>query len=63
MNSSQKQSKVKKYDHLRAFTSLFYQNLVLPLKMDTINAHMLSYTNTRGFKFGISNLIQQMAIT
>ena len=31
--------------------------------MDTINAHMLSYTNTCGFKFGIPNLIQQMAIT
>ena len=30
--------------------------------MDTINAHMLSYTNTHGFKFRIPNLIQ-MAIT
>ena len=31
--------------------------------MDTINAHMLSYNNTSGFRFGILNLIQQMAIT
>ena len=31
--------------------------------MDTIDAHMLSFTNTRGFKFGIPNLIQQIAIT
>ena len=63
MNLSKKLSKVKKYDYLRAFTSLFCQKLVLQLKMDTINAHMLSYTNTHGFKFGIPNLIQQMAIT
>ena len=31
--------------------------------MDAIDAHMLSYTNTREFKFGSPNLIQQMAIT
>ena len=48
---------MKKYDYLRAFTSLFCQKLVLPLKMDKINAHM------HGFKFEIPNLIQQMVIT
>ena len=53
---------MKKYDYLRAFASLFCQKLVLPLKIYTINAHMLSYTNTRVFKFGIASFVRSYII-
>ena len=55
----------RKYDLSKSIHKfIFAQKLVLPLKVDTINARMLSYTDTRGSKFGIQNLIiQQMMIT